>query len=203
MTSSVQTLVAVILGAVLAALGGFVATQPGIRIDRARRARDAALLAGEILAGIATLLRLAERAAGENGFMSPLPMRFFSAARHEIEVYDRNRELLFCLGNADLTARIHGLVIRLSIPLDRLADDHGRYRALCASEGAPPTMADGLRPSSKADGLRQEMEQTFAYLVASRAMIPDLLALLQPIARVSFDSYSRINSDGVPVRIPR
>src|SRR5580658_7604524 len=159
MTAFMQTLLSVILGAVLAAFGGFVATRLGIRIDRSRRARDAALLGGEILAAVETLLRLAEETASQGTFLDPLPSRFLRVARREIDVYDRNRELLFSLENPDLRARLHSFVIRLSIPLDRLADDRVKY--------------DELRtivpvPSRQAEELREVMAATFAYLTGSR-----------------------------------
>jgi hypothetical protein len=188
MTAFTQTLMAVIVGAVLAALGGFMATQVGIWIDRSRRARNAALLSGEILAGVETLLRLAEEAALRGTFLDPLPSRLLSFARREIDVYDRNRELLFSLRNADLRARLHSFVIRLSIPLDRLADDRARYIELCSI---------GPAPSRQAEELRTEMDSVFRYLTKSRDLIPELLASLRPLARDRFDSYSRIDGDGI------
>jgi hypothetical protein len=190
MTAFMQTLLAVIVGAILAALGGFVATQLGIRIDRSRRARDAALLGGEILAAVGTLLRLAEVTASQGTFLDPLPCRFLSVARREIDVYDRNRELLFSLENPDLRARLHSFVIRLSIPLDRLADDRVRYNELRALDPAP---------SRQAEELREAMAATFGYLTNSRTLIPEMLALLQPLARTRFDSYTRIDSDGIQI----
>jgi hypothetical protein len=89
MSAAMQTFAAVILGAVLAALGGFSATQLGIKLDRLRRGRDAALLGGEILAAVDTLLRLAEEAALQDTLFHPMPSRLLSAARREIDVYHR------------------------------------------------------------------------------------------------------------------
>jgi hypothetical protein len=189
MSNSMQTLLAVILGAILAAVGGFAATQVSIWIDRSRRARDAALLGGEILEGVGTLLRLAEEAALEGTFLDPVPFSLLNAARREIDVYDRNRELLFSLRNADLRVRVHSFVIRLSIPLDRLAGDRPRYIELCSRLPMPPRDTDELR---------QHMAATFEYLIKSRERIPELLALLRPLARNSFDSYSRIDRHGIP-----
>jgi hypothetical protein len=185
-----QTFVAVILGALLATIGGFAATQVGIWIDRSRRARSAALLCGEILAAVGTLLRLAEDASRQGTFLDPVPSRLLSAARREIDVYDRNRELLFSLENADLRARLHSFIVRLSIPLDRLADEHARYLELCSI--VP-------KPAQQAEALRTEMDGIFDYLMQSRNLIPDLLALLQPLAGTRFDSYSRIDINGNPI----
>jgi hypothetical protein len=193
MNASMQTFLAVILGALLASLGGFAATQVGIWIDRSRRAQSAALLCGEILAAVGTLLRLAEDAAVRDTFLDPIPVRLLRAARREIDLYDRNRELLFSLENADLRARLHGFIIRLSIPLDRLADNHARYLELCSI---------GPNALLQAEGLRTEMEAIFRYLVQSRNLIPALLELLQPLARTRFDSYSHIDRDGNTIDKP-
>ena len=187
MNASVQTFVAVILGAVLATVGGFVATQAGIWMDRSRRARSAALLCGEILAGVETLLRMAEVSSLRGTFLDPLPSRFLRTARREIDVYDRNRELLFTLGNADTRARLHGFIVRLSIPLDRFADDRARYTELCSVYP---------EPLQRLAELKSEMEGTFEYLMSSRKLIPELLSVLRPLAQNPFDSYSRIDTDG-------
>ena len=189
MSASVQTFLAVVLGAVLATVGGFAATQAAIWVDRARRARSAALLCGELLAAIGTLLGLAEAEAVEGSVLDPVPSRLLQAARREIDVYDRNREMLFSLADADLRARIHGLVVRLSIPLDRLADGQVRHRQLAA---ATPHC------SEQADALRREIDGAFGYLMTSRLLIPDLLQILAPLAGNRLDSYGRLGADGVP-----
>jgi hypothetical protein len=155
--------------------------------DRSRRAKDAAHLSGEVLAGVATLLRLAEEASLQGSFLDPLSSRFLSFARREIDVYDRNRELLFSLTDSVLRARLHSFVVRLSIPLDRLADDLARYKELYSTHPFSPSAAE----------LQKEIQATFSYLMESRKMIPELLALLQPLARNKFDTYSRIDSDGI------
>jgi len=185
-----QAFVAVILGALLATVGGFAATQLGIWLDRSRRARSAALLCGEILAAVGTLLRLAEDAARQDTFLDQVPIRLLRAARRELDVYYRNREQLFSLRDADLRARLHSFIVRLSIPLDRLADDHARYAELCSIDP---------KPIQQAEALRTEMDSTFNYLIQSRHVIPELLALLQPLARTRFDAFSRIDRDGNPI----
>ncbi len=184
------TFVAVVLGAVVATFGGFAATQVGIWLDRARDAKSAALLCGEILAAIGALLRLAEDAAGQSTFFNPLTSRLLTAARREIDVYDRNRELLFHLRDADLRARLHSFIIRLSIPLDRLADHHGRYRELCLV---------GETAGREAELLRAEIDSVFGCLIRTRGLIPGLLAILQKRARTRFELYDKIDSDGIPV----
>jgi hypothetical protein len=187
MSSSVHTILSIVLGAMLASLGGFAAAQMNVWVDRARRAREAALLSGEVLAAVATLLRLAEEAAREGSVLDPIPFRFLRVARKEIGIYDRNRELLFSLADPALRARLHSLIVRLSIPLERLADDHARYAEL---------RAIGPAQSQQADAVRAEMDSAFSYLMDSRKVIPELLAVLRPLAHSKFDNYSRIGRDG-------
>ena len=50
-------------------------------------------------------------------------MRFVRAARREVELYERNREAVFDLGDDGLRFRLHDLMIRLAIPLDFLMDE--------------------------------------------------------------------------------
>ena len=193
MIASLQTFLSVILGAILATVGGFMATQMDVRIDRSRSEREAALLSGEILAAVGTLLRHAESAALAGTFLDAMPSRFLSFARREIDLYYRNRELIFRLADPALRARLHGFVIRLSIPLDRLAEERARYIELSAA---------GPVTAQQAEDIRKEMEITFHYLTESRNLIPELLSLLQPLARTKFDGYSNIDSEGLPATAP-
>jgi hypothetical protein len=180
MAGPVQTLLALILGAVLAAVGGFAATQVGIWIDRSRRAKDAALWGGEILAGVGTLRRLAEAAGFETNSLIHWYVACWVVARREIDVYDRNSDLLFSFVNADLKAGLHGFIIRdfiirFSILLDRLADGHARYLEPCSI---------GLTPPPQAEELRKAKDLNFIYLTKSRNLIPGLLALLQALIQL-------------------
>ncbi len=179
----------VVLGAVLATLGGFVATQVGVSMERRRRGRGAALLCGEVLAAIGVLLRNAEETALQGSLLDPLPSRFLRAARRELDVYDRNRELLFSIDNATLRARLHSFMVRLSIPLDRLIDDQARYLDLRAAAGTAP---------DRLSEIKAVMETSFQFLRESRQLIPGLLSLLRPLARNSFDTYAGIGLRGVP-----
>src|SRR4029078_3785178 len=57
--SNFSTLEAVFIGAILATIGGFAATQLEWYFERKRRERNAALFFGEVLSTLAMLMRLA------------------------------------------------------------------------------------------------------------------------------------------------
>lgn len=181
MSAADEAFVAVAIGAVLAAGGGIVAQQVSAFFERRRQARSTALLFGDVLAAVETLLRLAEQASIRPHQLQTLTLRFLRAARREVDVYDRNREMLFSISSPSLRVRIHTYMVRLAILLDRLVD---QYEVV--------TM-DGVITSS---GLRNEVLETeasldFRLLLKNRVEIPALLIALQPLAREQFDGYAR------------
>ena len=113
-----NTLIAVILGAVLATIGGFVATATERYLDKRERERNAALFFGEVLSTLMVILSFAEDTKKVGDPFGPITMRMLRSARREIDIYDRNRESLFYLGDAELRTRIQNLVIRLGMALD-------------------------------------------------------------------------------------
>jgi len=70
-----DTLAAVIIGAVLATLGGFAATQIEGHLRRRERERSAALLFGEVLSVIELLTNLADQARGRGDPYGGFTMR--------------------------------------------------------------------------------------------------------------------------------
>jgi hypothetical protein len=92
---------------------------------------------------------------------------------------------MFDLTDADLRARTHNFMVRLSIPLDRLFDDADRYAALCAGAG---------RESAEAKKLWAEIEEVLIFLCDRGPEIPQLLTSLSPIARYGFEAFSRLEA---------
>lgn len=188
MSALLQALAGVALGAVLATFGGFMATQATALFDRRRGEAGAALLCGEVLAAIEALMRLAVETAGEGGFQNPLTLRFLHAIQREVDVYDRNREMLFRITDADLRARIHSFMVRVSMPLEQVFDAEARLSAPRAE-----TAID-------AAAVQYAMDRSGAYFFESRRHIAELLLALQPFARERLDVYRRVNSDGLVIR---
>src|SRR5205809_7458268 len=97
-----QTLLAVGVGAVLATIGGFIATILEARLHRRDRERTAALTFGEILASLRVLIRAAESSHGIGDPWGQLTMRLFRGARREVDAYERNRTALADLRDTNL-----------------------------------------------------------------------------------------------------
>ena len=117
-----ETLIAVAAGAVLATIGGFIATLLEARLHRRQRERTAALIFGEILASLRTLIRAVEDAHGIGDPFGPLTLRLVRGARREIEAYDRSRPALSDLRETGLRLDIHALVTRIALALDGLIE---------------------------------------------------------------------------------
>jgi hypothetical protein len=83
-----------------------------------RRERAAALLVGEAMASMRTILEAAMRSMTIGERYGPVTRRMLIAARGELDLYERNRELLLDLRDAKLRADLHSMMLRLAMPLD-------------------------------------------------------------------------------------
>jgi len=182
-----ETLLAVILGAALATAGGFSERQLERLIQRREKERGAALLFGEILNAIRIIMSLADEARGRGDPYGPITLRFIRGARREVEIYDRTRETLLDLRDANVRARTSVLIARLSFSFDGILDAHAE---IVAAE-------QNLRTLSANDPSRAEIESQIAVcketrktafdfaLEASGAIVP-LLEQLAPLAKHNF-----------------
>ena len=96
-----STLIAVVLGAILATIGGFSATVLERYLDKRERERNSALFFGEVLSTLAIIVRFADETKKIGEPYGPVTMRMLRSARSELDIYDRNRETLFDLRDAD------------------------------------------------------------------------------------------------------
>jgi hypothetical protein len=186
-----DTLAAVIIGAVLATLGGFGATQIEAYLRRRERERSAALLFGEILSAIEVLTTMADQARGRGDPYGSITMRLTRGLKREIEVYDRNRESLLDLRNTAVRAKIHSLVARLSLTLEGvfdLTDEIALAEAtLVAME---PDHASRSAAEDRLASLRDQRASVFDFAVETAADIKPVIAALEPLARQSFETYA-------------
>jgi hypothetical protein len=166
-----DTLVAVVIGAALATLGGVLAGQVEHYLERRERERNAGLLFGEILAALNMIVQLAGEARGRGDPFGPITMRILKAAQRETQIYDRNRELLFAVSDAPLRARTHILLLQISLTLDAV------FEAFAAI---------GERAGSLA-----ELEASFDFLQELGQDIPALLSKYRRIAKYSFEAHDR------------
>jgi hypothetical protein len=174
-----DTLVAVVVGAVLATFSGVAATQLEAHLKRRERERDAALLFGELLSTLRVLLDNAIVSRGRGDPYGGITMRMLRACRREIDLYDRNRQALYELRDAKLRVRIHSFMVRTAMPLDGVLD---------ASDELAP-VAETPDPSPRLAALRTARDLGFDFLIENAAEIPALVAALAGPARHAFDAY--------------
>jgi hypothetical protein len=167
-----DTLVAVVIGAALATVGGVLAGQIEFQQIRRERERSAGLLFGEVLAGLNMILQLAQEARGRGEPFGDITMRILKAAQRETRIYERNRELLFAVRDAKLRVSTHILLLQMSLTLDAVFE---------ASPADRQPNTEGVAA----------LDAPFAFLQELRADIPDLLAKYRKIARYRFDAHDR------------
>ncbi|HNS88159.1 MAG TPA: hypothetical protein PKH09_14755, partial [Parvularculaceae bacterium] len=119
---NLDTLLAVVVGALLATIGGLIGEHYEDRIERRRRQRDAARFFGEILGSIDALVDRALHSQKFGDPWGPVTMRLFRTAMREAEVYDRNRERLFDIQDVELRSKIHAHVISEIFPLEAIIE---------------------------------------------------------------------------------
>jgi len=182
-----DTVWAVVLGAVLATLGGFVATQLEGYFRRRERERGSALLFGELLTVIALLLKMADESRSRGEPYGPLTMRLLRGVQRETETYDRNRESLYDLRDGTLRARIHTLMVRITLTIEGVFEAHDAL-ALLKSAG-DPIDADAKVRAAAMDASRQG---SFDFLIETSSQLAPLVAVLQPLSKQPIGDHEAI-----------
>lgn len=182
--SNLDTLAAVVLGALLATAGGLVAEHYEDQIERRRKERDAARFFGEILMAIDEILDFAFQSQKIGDPWGAVTVRMFRTAKRESEVYERNRERLFEIHDPPLRSRIHRHFLLESFPLDALVDYCDEIIALENELGAE---ADEGRAGALKKRLEDRMairERTLAVLKLEREKTKDICRELVKRAQV-------------------
>lgn len=187
-----STLMAVVLGAILATIGGFGATMLERFLDKRERERNAALFFGEILSSLSIIVRFADETKKIGEPYGPVTMRMLRSARSELDIYDRNRESIFDLRDGEMRARIQTLLIRFSMPLDGVidaTDELKTMRDLLKAERDPDERAhlEALIATGE-----QRREGGYDFIIRTAAELKDVIKGLEPLARQSFDRLERI-----------
>jgi hypothetical protein len=184
------SVLAVVMGAFLATISGFVATQIENYNRRRDKERSAALLFGEILVGVKLTISLADRTRGRGDPYGPVTMRMIRAAQREAQTYDRNREGLFDLRDPALRAQIHMLFARMIIALDGAIDATKEIGSAETTMRMLPPSDPVMEEFAKIrDFYAQDRKQSFDFAVELLAEIPSLLAKLQRVAKYSFEAH--------------
>jgi hypothetical protein len=184
--SGFSTLGQVVLGAVLATLGGFAATQLERMVLRRERERSAALLFGELILTLSILIDEAKAARSRGEPYGMYTMRLLRSVHRELDIYERNRERLGDLEQSALRGRVYNFMVRLSISLEGIFDTTHELREW-QQKGAA-TDAHKIRQKELED-LR---DQGFAFMLATVDLVPDLLRSFEQISRHSFSGLGDI-----------
>jgi hypothetical protein len=187
-----NTLFAVILGAILATIGGFTATVMERYLDRRDREQNAALFFGEILSSLAIILRFADETKKIGEPYGPVTMRMLRSARSELDIYDRNRESIFDLRDADLRARIQTLLIRLSMPIDGVIEASDEIKAAREALRGMKDPAERAEFEARIQIDETRREGGYNFIVQTAAELKTVIAGLAPLAKQPFDRLERM-----------
>ena len=185
---NLDTLLAVIIGAVLATGGAMVAELVQDRLGRKRKARDAARFFGEILTSVDRVL---ERAVGSLKFGDPfgsVSKRLFRTASEETSVYERNRERMFDIHDIELRRLIHTHFLEQTVPLVAMLEYWDDVDAI-EKELAEDDQMSEARRAAKLNELEQIKDQrrvALASVVQQRDQTTDISAMLEPLADLKF-----------------
>ncbi|HWD29332.1 MAG TPA: hypothetical protein VG387_19320 [Rhizomicrobium sp.] len=189
--SNFSTLWAVFLGAILATLGGFAATQMEWYLDHKRRERNAALFFGEVLATLSIILGMAERTRQIGDPFGPITMRMFRSALGEIEIYNRNRETLYDISKPDLRARIHTLILRITMSIDGISDTTTTLVMLEPQLEDTTAPAERARLEARIALLKQNRQGACEFVQESADNLKIAIRELEPIANFSYEQIEK------------
>ena len=191
--SNFSTLWQVFLGAILATLGGFGATQAEWFIERRRRERDAAVFFGELLSTLKLLLNIADSSKQRGDPYGQITLRFLRSAVKEADIYTRNRESLFDLRDSKLRARIHTLVLRIVMPADGVfdtSDEIAKVRAKLKEPGISKDEREELE--GRLVNLHEAREGSYEALMDAAAQLKGLVRELEPIAGNTYEHLDSV-----------
>ena len=185
---NLDTLLAVIVGAVLATGGAMVAELVQDRLGQKRKERDAARFFGEILASVDRVLDRAVASMEIGERWGDVTLRLFRTALNEAAIYERNRERLFELRDMQLRQDIHIHFLTEMVPLVALNEDSREIAAL----EKELKLADALSEASRAtiedelEALRSTREGALDAILAEHAKTEAICKRLEPLAGVTF-----------------
>lgn len=187
---NLDTLLAVVVGAMLATAGGLIAEHYEDIIERRRRQRDAARFFGEILGSIDALVDRALHSQKFGDPWGPVTMRLFRTAMREAEVYDRNRERLFDIQDTELRARIHYHVVSEIFPLEAILEGSERIAAITEylDDGGAISDERRLKLQERLAVWLNSRKTGLDFIMNEREKTPDICKALERLARVSFST---------------
>jgi hypothetical protein len=190
--SNFSTLWAVFLGALLATIGGFAATQLEWYLERRRRERNAALFFGEVLATLHIVMMFAANTTKIGEPYGPITLRMFRSCMGEVEIYNRNRETLYDLSHPDLRARIHTVILRISMSIDGIFDFTNTLSGIAQQlESETLSPEERKRLEARRPALETSRQNSFAFVLENADALRAIVKELEPIARFNFEDIEK------------
>ncbi|NNE41803.1 MAG: hypothetical protein HKN14_12900 [Marinicaulis sp.] len=194
LVGNLDTLLAVVVGAILATSGALVAELIQERLNRRRRARHAARFMGEVMTSIDRILERAIHSQTIGDKWGPVTRRLFKMALGECQVYERNRERLFDIHEMDLRTRIHTHMLTLAFPLDAVIDYTTELDRiddiLFHGEGLNENAHERLE--TRAEQLQTSLDGAFDAICNEIKQTPALCADLELIAELKFNAIEPV-----------
>ncbi|MEO0451352.1 MAG: hypothetical protein AAFZ74_13650 [Pseudomonadota bacterium] len=185
---NLDTLLAVIIGALLATGGAMVAELVQEKLGRKRRERDAARFFGEILSSVDRVLDRAFASMEMGERWGSVSKRLFRTALDETRIYERNRERLFEIHNIELRRTIHTHFLEETVPLVALLENWDEYDQISKELTENEMMSETRRARLEAElvQLQEFREIGLDSTKAKHAETEIICAALEPIAQIRF-----------------
>ncbi|MBS0363344.1 MAG: hypothetical protein JSR98_18365 [Proteobacteria bacterium] len=184
----------VAVGAILATMGGLLGGQIENRLNRKEREQSAALLFGEILAGLKLIIRMAVDTRGRGDPYGRVTLRIVTAALRETRVYDRNRETLFSVRDPELRARTHLLLAQMSLTIEAVLEASDTIKSADEAEAAGH---DANRIAERRAAAIEERHGSFDFMVELAQELPPLIAAYEKLAGQSLEATDLAGRRGV------
>lgn len=185
---NLDTLLAVIVGAVLATGGAMIAELVQDRLSQKRKERDAARFFGEILASVDLVLDRAFQSMEIGERWGDITQRLFRTAVNEAAIYERNRERLFEIRNIELRRIIHVHFLTEMVPLVGILEFCSDIADIDNQLKEAETMSPEKRARLEAERaeLVEDLEGALDAVKAEHAKTDTICAQLEPLADVKF-----------------
>ena len=195
---SLNTLIAVFIGAILATGGALVAEIIQERMNRKRNERDAARFFGDILLSIDQIISFAFHSQTIGDPWGTLTIRLYKTALKEANVYERNRERLFDITDMHLRSKIHKHFLTETFPIDALIENTENITRLQSSltDGRKISKTQITRIQEQIKELQMTRETGLDALAREHAKTGALCKELEKIAQIKFNLASGQGTDG-------
>jgi hypothetical protein len=185
---NLDTLLAVMLGALLATGGALVAELIQDRLGRRRRQRDASRFFAEILTSVDQIFLLACESMKVGDPWGNYTRTLFEIASREASIYERNRERLFDIQDMQLRFALHGHMLRFTVPIFGILENCEQIEALQTRLDEDEALSVAVRAFRR---------------VSSRTPRPDAYAIAAPAASPQISIYGSYRRSGFQTDRPR